>query len=126
MTSTDTAKRLEDAKRREAEATAELEKQQRRIRDLTITGHLEHDHGFQKAARQVLEAKDALHKHRLRMGRKRFSIRCKERDMELTRAAMGKLEEQEKKILAELAQFQERLEQHKDGVAQRVKSKLRA
>jgi len=119
---TEVERKLEDATRKAAEARAEVERQEKKIRDLTISGHLEHDATYQKLYRQLIAGKDALHKHRLKMGRKRFSITCTKKKLELSEGLLAKMAVVEAKIMDETASVEQALEGHKDKVAAKVPS----
>ena len=119
---TEVERKLEDATRKAAEAKAAYERQQKKVRDLTIAGQLEHDATYQKLYRQLLASKDALHRHRLKMGRKRFSIACTKKKLELAESLLAKMAEPEAKLMSATAAIEQAVEDHKSKVASKVPS----
>ena len=109
----------------EVEAAATLEKRRRKVRDLMIEDHLNSNAKAKRLTDRILEKRNLLHRLRLAIGRKKYSIRCKEEALAEAKNALAKQEKKEPSLVAEVEQLEKKLEQLKDEIAKQVRAKLK-
>jgi GTPase involved in cell partitioning and DNA repair len=100
-------KRLKRAQQQAAEAAAEALRRQNRVRDLLIEDQADKDKEIRTIRAELRKRREVLHRHRLLIGRKKFSVRIQSKKLEHIQATLKKLEEQEiilAKNLEELVQ----------------------
>jgi len=111
---------LDAALKKAAKAREELENRRRKVRDLLAAEELAGDKQYAKVAKQIEVLKDQLHKHRIRMSRKRFSVRTRERALEEVRKALAKMQETEQSLAGKLEGLEKQQNEIKDKIVTKV------
>jgi len=113
-------KRLKLKTRQLEEAQAEFERRQAELNNLKITAGLASDKEYRAIETELDALSERLHRHRLHMGRKRYSIKIMQKKIAIQEAALVKMDEEEKKLAKRKADLEEKQRRIKDKVAAQI------
>jgi valyl-tRNA synthetase len=112
------------ALQRQADAETEFKKRSQQVRDLLIKDHVGKDAEYLAMTKNIAAMREKLHRLRLNIGRKNFSLKTKEKSISNLRKVLETLEQQEKGLNIQFQKMQEDCEKLKDRVAARIQAKV--
>jgi hypothetical protein len=114
MSKKDHEQQLEQLRRKQEEAKRAMEEARRMERDLLVGEKIEKHPAAKKLVKQLEEMKKELHRLRIQLKRRAYSVDCKERDLREAREALEETEAEEAEKTEQYEALQKDLEKIKD------------